>query len=193
MNELQNQNDPRVLGNGDIFDNYSFDNAANWNFYERYMNGEIKNFQTGWVEPGDYETDANMFAQSIKEPDYEWLKYAHIFIIDGYTYPICPKLDLNAEKLAETMADMHADVLRIATSGHCGWMIPGTQFKSSPDLGGRDILAECIAACKPRGIKVIPYIATSHTIKTSCNGISINVPEPTAYVLHKFIVSNKRK
>jgi arylsulfatase A-like enzyme len=57
MKELQNQNDPRVLGKGDIFDNYGFDNPANWNFYERYMNGEIKNYQTGWVDPGDYETD----------------------------------------------------------------------------------------------------------------------------------------
>ena len=103
-------------------------------------------------------TTANMFAQSIKETNYEWLKHAHIFIIDGYTYPICPKLELNAEKLAETMVDMHANVLRIATSGHCGWMIPGTQFKPSPDLGDRDILAECIAACKPRGIRVVPYI-----------------------------------
>jgi hypothetical protein len=69
--------------------------------------------------------------------------------------------------MAETMIDMHANVLRIATSGHCGWMIPGTQFATSPDLGNRDILAECIAACKPRGIKVIPYINTSHTQKTS--------------------------
>lgn len=60
MNELQNQNDPRVLGNGDIFDNYGFDNPANWNFYERYMNGEIINYQTGWVDPGDHETDTNL-------------------------------------------------------------------------------------------------------------------------------------
>ena len=33
----------------------------------------------------------------------------------------------------------------------------------------------------------------NHTMKTSCNGVSINVPEPTAYVLHKFIVSDRRK
>jgi len=111
--------------------------------------------------------NGNTFAQSKKELNYEWLKHSHIFIIDGYTYPICPKLELDAEKLAETMTDMHANVLRIATSGHCGWMIPGTLFKPSPDLGGRDILAECIAACKPKGIRVIPYIAASHTIKTS--------------------------
>jgi hypothetical protein len=33
----------------------------------------------------------------------------------------------------------------------------------------------------------------SHTMKTSYSGISINVPEPAAYVLHKFIVSDRRK
>jgi len=32
-----------------------------------------------------------------------------------------------------------------------------------------------------------------HVIKTTCNGILINVPQPAAYVLHKFIVSNIRK
>src|SRR5665647_1148619 len=112
-------------------------------------------------------TTAHAYGQPIKETNYDWLKHARIFIIDGYNYPICPKLELNAEKLAETMVDMHANVLRVATSGHCGWMIPGTQFESSSDLGNRDILAECIAACKPRGIKVVPYINTSHTQKTS--------------------------
>jgi hypothetical protein len=33
----------------------------------------------------------------------------------------------------------------------------------------------------------------NHVIKTTCNGILINVPQPAAYVLQKFIVSNKRK
>ena len=33
----------------------------------------------------------------------------------------------------------------------------------------------------------------SHVMKTSLGGVSINVPEPAAYVLHKFIVSGKRK
>lgn len=60
MNDLKNQNDPRVLGNGDIFDNYGFDNPANWNFYERYMNGEIIKYQTGWVDQSDYETDPDL-------------------------------------------------------------------------------------------------------------------------------------
>lgn len=56
MNELLKQDDPRIKGNGDVFDNYAFDDPDNWNFYERYMKGEIKKYQTGWVNPRDYET-----------------------------------------------------------------------------------------------------------------------------------------
>lgn len=33
----------------------------------------------------------------------------------------------------------------------------------------------------------------SHSIKMSYKGISLSVPEPTAYVLHKFIISDRRK
>jgi N-sulfoglucosamine sulfohydrolase len=55
MNDLQTQNDPRIIGNGDVFDNYPFDNPEDWNFYERFMNKEIKKYQTNWVNPGDYE------------------------------------------------------------------------------------------------------------------------------------------
>jgi len=43
-----------------------------------------------------------------------------------------------------------------------------------------------------QGLRYLDLIQ-SHTMKTSYNGISINVPEPTAYVLHKFIVSDRRK
>lgn len=42
------------------------------------------------------------------------------------------------------------------------------------------------------GLRYLDLIQ-SHTMETSFDGISINVPEPVAYVLHKFIVSNKRK
>lgn len=110
---------------------------------------------------------SNVLGQSVKSTNFDWIKSSRIFIIDGYNYPLCPKLELNAGKLAETMVDMHANVLRIGTSGHCGWMIPGTAFEVSPDLGNRDVLAECITACKPRGIKVVAYMNTTHTQKTS--------------------------
>ncbi len=55
LDELKKQDDPRVSGNGDKFDNYPFDDPADWNFYERYTKGEIRKYQTGWVNPGDYE------------------------------------------------------------------------------------------------------------------------------------------
>ena len=98
-------------------------------------------------------------AQDASPSDFDWLSSARIFILDGYTYPLYPKIRFDAEKLAKTMLDMHADTLRVATSGHY-YLIGGTQFQTAPDLGDRDILAECIAACKPRRIRVVPYIRT---------------------------------
>lgn len=95
--------------------------------------------------------------------EFEWLRHARIFILDGYTYPLAPKIEFDAEKLAATMADMHANTLRVATSGNY-WLIPGTPFATAPDLGDRDILAECVAACKPRGIRVVPYVRTGGAV-----------------------------
>jgi len=92
-------------------------------------------------------------------PEFEWLRHARIFILDAYAYPLAPKIEFDARKLAETMADMHANTLRVATSGNY-WLIPDTPFATAPDLGDRDILAECIAACKPRGIRVVAYVRT---------------------------------
>src|SRR5258706_2464176 len=99
--------------------------------------------------------------------NYDWIKNARLFIIDGYAYPLSPKIEFDAVKLAETMEDMHANVVRIATSGNFGWLIPGTEFKVHPDLGNRDMLAETIAASKPRGIKVVPYVSTGNTINAA--------------------------
>ncbi len=51
--ELKAQGDPRMLGQGEIFDNYPYAAAAHRGFYERYMNGEKLN--AGWVRPSDFE------------------------------------------------------------------------------------------------------------------------------------------
>ena len=56
VSDLNQQDDPRIKGNGDVFDNYPFNKLIDWNYYERYMKGEIKKYQTVWVNPGDYET-----------------------------------------------------------------------------------------------------------------------------------------
>ena len=52
MTELKGQGDPRVFGNGDVFDNYPYSEDARRGFYERFMGGE--KIPTGWVNPSDY-------------------------------------------------------------------------------------------------------------------------------------------
>ena len=54
---LASQGDPRMVGDGDVFDRYPFDKADKWNFYERVMSGELEEpwNSTGWVTPSDYE------------------------------------------------------------------------------------------------------------------------------------------
>lgn len=53
---LRSQNDPRIVGDGDVFDRYPFDKPDKENFYERVMGGEVSEpwRQTRWVEPTDY-------------------------------------------------------------------------------------------------------------------------------------------
>lgn len=52
--KLTQQNDPRILGNGDIFDNYEYSGAVR-NYYNRYMSGE--DVPAGWVNKTDYDPD----------------------------------------------------------------------------------------------------------------------------------------
>ena len=61
---------------------------------------------------------------------------------------------------------MHANVVRMSTMGKYA-TIQGIRFSTHPDQGNRDLLAEMIAAAKPRGIKVIPYISTGHKLAWS--------------------------
>jgi len=97
---------------------------------------------------------------------YDWLNTARIFLIDAYQPPFAPKLEFDAEKLAQTMQEMHVNVVRMATMGKYA-TIQGIRFPVHPDQGNRDLLAEMIAACKPRGIRVIPYISTGHKLAWS--------------------------
>lgn len=51
------QEDPRITGNGDIFDSYPYDAEEKWNFYERVVSGAVREpwKQTGWIDPEDYD------------------------------------------------------------------------------------------------------------------------------------------
>lgn len=50
---LKEQGDPRMEGNGHIFDDYEYSTAGGRGFYERFMGGEKVN--AGWVNPSDFE------------------------------------------------------------------------------------------------------------------------------------------
>ncbi|WP_439482570.1 sulfatase family protein [Cyclobacterium plantarum] len=55
VNQLKEQDDPRMFGNGDIFDDYEYAQESQRDFYTRFMEGE--SFNTGWVNDSDYEKD----------------------------------------------------------------------------------------------------------------------------------------
>ena len=51
--ELKEQGDPRMFGNGKIFDQYIYADPNTRNFYERFMKGE--KVKAGWVNPADFD------------------------------------------------------------------------------------------------------------------------------------------
>jgi N-sulfoglucosamine sulfohydrolase len=51
--ELTDQGDPRILGDGDLFDSYPYADPVVANFYERYLSGERP--PTFWVNDSDFE------------------------------------------------------------------------------------------------------------------------------------------
>lgn len=55
IKELSKQNDPRILGRGDIFDSYVYADERTRNFYERFMKGELSVRSAGWVDSTDFE------------------------------------------------------------------------------------------------------------------------------------------
>jgi hypothetical protein len=55
LSELREQEDPRVLGKGDIFDKYVYADESTRNFYNRYMKGEISRKVASWVDSTDFE------------------------------------------------------------------------------------------------------------------------------------------
>ncbi len=51
--ELKTQGDPRIVGDGSIFDRYPHANRGNVGFYERFMAGE--KLKAGWINESDVE------------------------------------------------------------------------------------------------------------------------------------------
>lgn len=55
LKDLKNQQDPRVLGQGDIFDNYVYSNELHRNFYNLYTAGKVPRSNIRWVNADDFE------------------------------------------------------------------------------------------------------------------------------------------
>lgn len=53
--ELLQQDDPRMYGKGDVFDNYPYAEEKIRDFYNKYMKGEVKKTDAGWVDSTDFE------------------------------------------------------------------------------------------------------------------------------------------
>lgn len=101
-----------------------------------------------------------------KDDKFGWLQTARVFLLDAYQPPFAPELEYNVEAWVETMVDMNVNVLRFPTMGKYA-TIQGVRFSQHPEQGERDLLLETIKACKPKGIKVIPYISTGHKLAWS--------------------------
>ena len=52
---LRAEGDPRVIGNGDLFDEYPYANSRERHFYSQYLD-DPTSVRAGWVNPGDFET-----------------------------------------------------------------------------------------------------------------------------------------
>ena len=64
MNELTKQKDPRMFGNGSVFDEQLQANKADRNFYDRQMSGE--NLNAGWVNKTDFESAVEVKVKVLK-------------------------------------------------------------------------------------------------------------------------------
>lgn len=101
-----------------------------------------------------------------KADEFDWIQTGRVFLLDAYQVPFAPVLEFDAAKLAETMVEMNANIIRLGTMGKYA-TIQGIRFSTHPDQGKRDLLQETIDACKPKGIRVIPYISTGHKLAWS--------------------------
>lgn len=53
--ELEEQGDPRALGQGNVLEQYPYANVGQQNFYGKYMGGQA--LKAGWVSPSDFEPE----------------------------------------------------------------------------------------------------------------------------------------
>ena len=54
--DLKRHGDPRMFGDGEVFDSYPYFDKNTAHFFERFMSGET--MKAGWVRPGDFEKES---------------------------------------------------------------------------------------------------------------------------------------
>ena len=54
---LREQNDPRMTGDGTVFDEYPYADTSHRHFYRRFQEGELGPESAGWVNPSDFDPD----------------------------------------------------------------------------------------------------------------------------------------
>lgn len=64
---LEEQGDPRMFGQGHLFDEYPIHTDATRNFHERFLKGELDRSAAGWVDPTDFE-DEPLSSNPIETP-----------------------------------------------------------------------------------------------------------------------------
>lgn len=79
ISTLTQQGDPRIIGDGDVFDNYPYYLESDWNFYEKVISGEIERPWeiTDWISPTDYNTYVDLVKSGKIEPMKEVLHGLH--------------------------------------------------------------------------------------------------------------------
>lgn len=55
FDRLRAQNDPRMFGRGNVFEEYPYAGSSHRHFYRRFMEGELDEQDAGWVNPSDFD------------------------------------------------------------------------------------------------------------------------------------------
>jgi hypothetical protein len=92
---------------------------------------------------------------------YDWLLTEPVVLLEGYQPPMYPQLEYEPEYAAELVEKTGAGILRFPAMSNYAYY-PTRHYINHPQLKGRDLLKETIAACHKKGIKVIPYIPVGH-------------------------------
>ena len=92
---------------------------------------------------------------------FAWFKTLRTLLYDAYWPPFHPRLDYVPARGVAVAKEMGANAIRFGTIGKWA-LFQSKVMPHHPDLGGRDLLADTLAAAHREGIKVIAYVPVGH-------------------------------